>query len=167
MVCDTSNGELASITDEISTCRGALIWTEGHASQKLTRSAYRTCKISSTSLIGSSVAIGDNSDIIRSVLSASVSVGASCSVSNSYVFAGASIAENCVISDSIIGENVRIEAGSRVLAGSLVAAGAVLRPGSQLEGSRVSLEQPLEEVENLKGQRESSHRSSIVHALRL
>ncbi|GAA5835110.1 hypothetical protein JCM9279_007202 [Rhodotorula babjevae] len=101
----------------------------------------RTCKISSTSLIGSSCAIGPNTFITHSVLGAGVRTGSSCHVSGSYVLAGAHLGDGCVVRDSVIGEGAVIAPGSVVEGGSLVAAGVRLGKGARLEGSRVSREE--------------------------
>jgi len=103
-------------------------------------SPRRTCKISSTSLIGSSCTIGPNTFITHSVLGAGVRTGSSCHISGSYVLAGAHLGDGCVVRDSIIGEGAVVAPGSVVEGGSLVAAGVRLGKGARLEGSRVSRE---------------------------
>lgn len=104
-----------------------------------------TCAISSTSLLGSAVTIGDSSTITRSVLSNSVIIGANCRIINSYLFAGAVVGDGCEIRDSVLGEGARVENGCVVESGSLVAGGAVLGQGTKLVGRRVSLEEPVED----------------------
>lgn len=111
---------------------------------ELTAEIRRTCAVTSTSLLGSSVAIGASSTITRSVLSSSVSIGANCRIVNSYLFAGAVVGDDCEIRDSVLGEGARVESGSKVGSGSLVAAGAVLGNGTKLVARRVSLEEPAE-----------------------
>ncbi|GAA5998409.1 translation initiation factor eIF2B catalytic subunit epsilon [Rhodotorula paludigena] len=100
----------------------------------------RTCKISSTSLVGTASAIGPNTFITHSVLGASVATGSSCALSNAYVFAGAKLGDGCVVRDSIVGEGAVLAPGAVVEGGSLVAAGVVLGPGAKIVGARVSLE---------------------------
>ncbi|GAA5949819.1 hypothetical protein JCM21900_004211 [Sporobolomyces salmonicolor] len=101
----------------------------------------RTCKIVSTSLIGSSATIGSNTFITHSVLGENVTTGSSCTIENSYVFEGAVLGDGCVVKDSVIGEGVRIAPGVTVEGGCLVAAAAVLGEGAYLSGNRVSLEE--------------------------
>ncbi|POY72520.1 hypothetical protein BMF94_4346 [Rhodotorula taiwanensis] len=101
----------------------------------------RTCKISSTSLIGSASRIGPNTYISHSVLGSSVQTGSSCQIVNSYVFEGAVLGDGCVVRDSVIGEGVRIAAGAVIEHGCLVAAGTVVGEGARLQGCRVSLEE--------------------------
>ncbi|TKA57409.1 hypothetical protein B0A53_00638 [Rhodotorula sp. CCFEE 5036] len=101
----------------------------------------RTCKISSTSLIGTSSRIGPNTYISHSVLGDSVQTGSSCQIVNSYVFAGAVLGDGCVVRDSVVGESVRIAPGAVVEQGCLIAAGAVIGEEAKLRGCRVSLEE--------------------------
>ncbi|TNY22364.1 hypothetical protein DMC30DRAFT_392369 [Rhodotorula diobovata] len=101
----------------------------------------RTCKISSTSLIGASCAIGPNTFITHSVLGPNVRTGSSCHVSGSYVLAGAQLGDGCVVRDSVIGEGAVIAPGSVVEGGAIIAAGVKLGKGARLEGNRVSLEE--------------------------
>ncbi|BGP38404.1 translation initiation factor eIF-2B epsilon subunit, GEF [Rhodotorula kratochvilovae] len=100
----------------------------------------RTCKISSTSLIGASSVIGPNTFITHSVLGAGVRTGSSCHVSGSYLLAGAVLGDGCVVRDSVIGEGAVLAPGSVVEGGALVAPGVVLGQGAKLDGNRVSLE---------------------------
>lgn len=100
-----------------------------------------TCKISSTSLIGASCAIGPNTFITHSVLGPNVRTGSSCHVSGSYVLAGAQLGDGCVVRDSVIGEGAVIAPGSVVEGGAIIAAGVKLGKGARLEGNRVSLEE--------------------------
>ncbi|GAA5909439.1 hypothetical protein JCM5296_000571 [Sporobolomyces johnsonii] len=101
----------------------------------------RTCKIASTSLIGSSATIGSNTFITHSVLGENVTTGSSCTIENSYIFEGAVLGDGCVVKDSVIGEGVRIAPGVTVEGGSLVAAAVVLGEGAYLNGNRVSVEE--------------------------
>ncbi|GAA5923079.1 hypothetical protein JCM1841_000307, partial [Sporobolomyces salmonicolor] len=101
----------------------------------------RTCKIASTSLIGSSATIGSNTFITHSVLGENVTTGSSCTIENSYIFEGAVLGDGCVVKDSVIGEGVRIAPGVTVEGGCLVTAAAVLGEGAYLSGNRVSLEE--------------------------
>ncbi|GAA5862554.1 hypothetical protein JCM3774_001056 [Rhodotorula dairenensis] len=101
----------------------------------------RTCKISSTSLIGTSSRIGPNAYISHSVLGESVQTGSSCQVVNSYVFAGAVLGDGCVVRDSVVGEGVRIAPCAVIEQGCLIASGAVIGHGAKLRACRVSLEE--------------------------
>ncbi|GAA5976582.1 hypothetical protein JCM11641_001346 [Rhodosporidiobolus odoratus] len=101
----------------------------------------RTCKISSTSLLGTGAIVGPNTFITHTVLGANVETGANCHIANSYIFAAAIIGAGCTIKDSVIGEGAEIAPGSVIEAGTLVAAGVVVGEGAKLVGSRVSLEE--------------------------
>ncbi|GAA5887270.1 hypothetical protein JCM6882_002469 [Rhodosporidiobolus microsporus] len=100
----------------------------------------RTCKIASTSLLGTGATIGSNTFLTHSVLGPATQIGANCHLANSYIFASAVIGDGCTIKDSVIGEGVRIAPNSTIEGGALVAAGVVLGAGARLEGNRVSLE---------------------------
>ncbi|GAA6034875.1 hypothetical protein JCM8097_009345 [Rhodosporidiobolus ruineniae] len=101
----------------------------------------RTCKIASTSLLGSGSRVSSNTFITHTVLGSQVHLGANCHLANSYIFDGAVIGDGCTIRDSIIGEGVRVAPGSVIEGGSLVAPGVVIGENARLEGSRVSLEE--------------------------
>lgn len=126
-----------------------------------------TCKVSSTSLVGSSSTIGPNTFITHSVLGARVTTGSSCHISNSFIFAGAQLGDGCVVKDSVIGEGVEIAPGAVVEGGSLVGAGVVLGKGAKLEGNRVSLEQYEGDVDVRNASRESfrAHHASTTDEL--
>ncbi|SCV74138.1 BQ2448_6570 [Microbotryum intermedium] len=102
----------------------------------------RTCRITSTSLIGSYVAIGNASLVQRSVLDDHVHLGSNASVIDSYVLEGANIGDRCVIQNSIIGEDAVISEGCVVEGGCMIAAGVTIGEGSMLRACRVSLEEP-------------------------
>lgn len=121
----------------------------------------RSCKIASTSVLGPKLFVGADSIITHSVLGESVTIGASCNISGSYIFEGATIGDNCSIRDSVIGEHARIAAGSTIERGSLVAAGVELGSASRLDGHRVSLEEPTEEVEVTGASCESASLSAM------
>ncbi|GAA6000458.1 hypothetical protein JCM10207_008020 [Rhodosporidiobolus poonsookiae] len=101
----------------------------------------RTCKISSTSLLGNGTTLGSNTFLTHAVLGPRVDVGANCHLANAYIFAGAKIGDGCTVRDSVIGEGVTLAPNSIVEGGCLVAAGVVLGPGARLDGCRVSLEE--------------------------
>ncbi|SGY47010.1 BQ5605_C001g00486 [Microbotryum silenes-dioicae] len=106
----------------------------------------RTCRITSTSLIGSHVAIGNASLVQSSVLDEHVHLGSNASVVNSYVFEGANIGDRCVVQNSIIGEDALIGERSVIEGGCMIAAGVTIGEGSMLRACRVSLEEPEEEI---------------------
>ncbi|GAA5924014.1 hypothetical protein JCM10213_004472 [Rhodosporidiobolus nylandii] len=101
----------------------------------------RTCKIASTSLLGTGAVIGSNTFITHSVIGGNVKTGANCHIANSYIFDNAVVGDGCTIKDSIIGEGAVIAPGSIVEGGALIAAAVRLGEGARLDGNRVSLEE--------------------------
>ncbi|KAK4051858.1 translation initiation factor eIF-2B epsilon subunit, GEF [Microbotryomycetes sp. JL201] len=123
-----------------------------------------SCTISSTSLIGSDVKIGHNSNIQRSTLGSGVSVGSSTQVAGSYIFSGTRIGDDCRIRDSLIGERVVIGTRCTIEAGCIIAPDTVIGDGSRLSGVRISTEEPQSEdtIDSSKAQLATGSKGFIL-----
>ena len=94
---------------------------------------YRTCKLGTGTLIGSSTQIQENTQIYSSVIGQRCTIGLGTVISNSYIFDNAHIGSNCVIERSIIGSNVHIKDNTNVPRGCLIADSVVIGPCAKLE----------------------------------
>lgn len=94
---------------------------------------YRTCKLGTGTLIGSSTQIQENTQIYSSVIGQGCTIGLGTVISNSYIFENTHIGSNCVIERSIIGSNVHIKDNSNVPRGCLIADSVVIGPSAKLE----------------------------------
>jgi len=95
-----------------------------------------TCKIGSHTLIGPSVRISDDADVMGSVIGQACTIGRGAVIRNSYVWDGAVIEAGCVIEESIIGNGVTIREGSTIGRGCLIGEGVTLGPRARLEKLR-------------------------------
>ncbi|KDQ18101.1 hypothetical protein BOTBODRAFT_52900 [Botryobasidium botryosum FD-172 SS1] len=96
----------------------------------------RTCKIGAHTLIGPSVRISDDADVMGSVIGEACTIGRGAVIRNSYVWDGAVIEAGCVIEESIIGNGARIREGSTIGKGCMIGEGVTLGPHARLEKLR-------------------------------
>jgi len=93
----------------------------------------RTCNIGTNTLIGSSTQIGENVQIIASVIGHNCTIGAGSIIRNSYIFENTFIGARCVVEKSIIGAGVMIKDGSHVPLGCLIGEEVMIGPDAMLE----------------------------------
>ncbi|GLB35041.1 putative nucleotidyl transferase [Lyophyllum shimeji] len=93
----------------------------------------RTCTVGNNTLIGSSTHIGENAQILGSVVGQNCRIGTGTIIRNSYIFDGTVIGSECTIERSILGANVTVKDGSEVPKGCLLGEDVVIGPSAKLK----------------------------------
>ncbi|TFK76541.1 nucleotide-diphospho-sugar transferase [Pluteus cervinus] len=91
-------------------------------------SLARTCKIGNNTLIGASSKLGENVQVLSSVVGQNCVVDSGTTIRDAYIFDGTKIGANCTVTSSIIGAGVTILDHTYIPRGCLIADGVILGP---------------------------------------
>jgi len=93
----------------------------------------RTCTVGRDSMVGAGTVIGEETNVMYSVLGQNCKLGTNCSLDHCIVMDGVVIGDECELSYCFICSGVRVGNGCVVGAGSVLSIGCALGPGFQLK----------------------------------